>query len=198
MATAIQDTIKALTSCCTDDDLRALNRACAWNVPDLDDLHAALKFGQPSVLGKVLLESKLTAASRPALASQGLLSLCEDPLSYARPDRLAEVLISAGADPTVKTPQGICVLGRFAQQLGRIEAEEDHNALQTTQHVSSSGGGAKLRRLWDAVVAAGSESIHAHELRMSSYHAKTEVLSSLQRRRDSNAQSIRVARAKMG
>jgi hypothetical protein len=197
MPTAIRDTINALTSCCTDDDLRALNRACAWNVPDLDDLQAALKFGQPSVLGKVLSQSKLSAAERPALASQALLSLCSDPLSCPRPDRMAEVLLGAGADANAKTPQGICVLGQFAQQLGRIEAEEDHNALQP-HHATTSGAGAKLRRLWDVVVAAGSPPAAAHDLRMSSYHDKTNMLTALQKRRAANAQSIQVARAKLG
>lgn len=182
MATQIQDTIDQMEQECSDDQLRALHRACAWNVPDIQDMHAALKFGQPTVLKQVLHHSKLSAAERPALAYETLIAMCASPLDYARPDRMAEVLVASGANEVMASHTKTSPLQHFAQQLGRIEAEEDHNAL--INHAHNTGAGAKLRRLWDVLVSSGAQTTAAHDIRMSAYHDKSTLLTQMQKRKD--------------
>lgn len=184
MATDIGSTIKALGANCSDNELRALHRACAWNVPDFDDVQAALALGQPSVLGVLLSQSKLPAAARPELATRTLLWVSKSPLDYARPDKMAEVLLSSGAEVNGRNLEGRTALENFSRQLGQIEAEEDHAAL-SAPGAKSSGGGAKLRRLWDTIATAGGDVSVAHASRMSAYHDKTRMLVNLQKRRES-------------
>lgn len=182
MATQIQETIDQMGQECSDDQLRALHRACAWNVPDMEDMKAALKLGQPSVLKQVLHHSKLSAADRPALAYSTLMAMCVSPLDYPRPDRMAEVLMASGASEGMGSNKA-SPLEHFAKQLGRIEAEEDHNAL--INHAPHTGAGAKLRRLWDVVASSGAQTSLAHEIRMSAYHDKSTLLGQMQKRKDS-------------
>lgn len=148
--------------------LRRLTQAVGFQVPDRDDLKAALPHGAGAV--RVLLAApKLNDALRRDLASEGLLEWSKNVLTYRDGLNVAQALVSAGADVNVaeagRTP--ICA---FAEQLGRVEAQED--ALRKTKPATLETGGTKaLRAAWALLEANGANTRVAQGLRQSAYQS---------------------------
>lgn len=175
MATSLSTLLKDPTfDAQSQDSLRRLTQATGFQVPDREDIHAALAHGAGPV--RLLLAApKLNEAQRRDLASEGLLEWSKKVLDNRDSLNMAQALVSAGADVNVSTPSGRTPVAMFAEQLGRIEAEEA--ALKKANSAALETGGVKtLRAAWGLLEANGATLTKAKELRESAYGLRQSTL----------------------
>lgn len=175
MATSLSTLLKDPTfDAQSQDSLRRLTQATGFQVPDREDIHAALAHGAGPVR-LILAASKLNEAQRRDLASEGLLEWSRQVLDHRDTINIAQALVSAGADVNISTPSGRTPVALFAEQLGRIEAEEA--ALKKTNPSALETGGVKtLRAAWGLLEANGATLTKATELRTSAYDLRQSTL----------------------
>lgn len=145
------------------DSVRRLTQAVGFQVPDREDMEASLSHGAGAV--RLLLSSpKLSEERRQDLASDGLLAWAKKVLDCRDSINIAQALVAAGGNVNALSPSGRTPLTLFAEQLGRVEAEEA--ALKKVSPGAFESGGAKvLRAAWGLLEAQGAHLEKARALR---------------------------------
>ncbi len=149
----------------TPDGLRTMTQATGIQAPDREDVHAALQHG-PQAIRLLLASPKLPAHMRQHLASEGLLDWSKNVLNFRQSVDIAQAFVAAGADVNVATPSGRTPVTAFAEQLGRMDAEENSPKTPGARPVET-GAARVLRSAWALLEAQGARMEKAKDLRES-------------------------------